>query len=72
MEQREAVKKVTDRVIRQLTQAGHTRSWLCSVTGIPRVTLDHRLSGQSPLTLNELDRIAEALSVPTADLLPAV
>ncbi|MGN0065784.1 MAG: helix-turn-helix domain-containing protein [Nocardioides sp.] len=70
MEQRGAALEVADRVIRQLMLAGDSVHHLCFLTGIPRVTMDRRLSGETPFTLNEIDRIAEALRVPTAHLLP--
>ena len=69
MELFSAAEDVADHVAHHLALAGRSPSWLCCVTGIPRVTLDRRLSGRTPFTLNELDRIAEALSIPTASLL---
>lgn len=62
---------VANRVGDLIGASGVTRTWICEQTGIPRVTLHRRLSGLSPFTLAELDRIADALRVPTTSLLPA-
>jgi len=61
--------KVADHVARQIAEAGVTQVWLCEKTGIPRTTMHRRLTGHSAFNLNELDRIAEALRIPTASLL---
>lgn len=57
------------RVAERIKESGVTLVWLCARTGIPRTTMERRLRGQSPFNLNELDRIAEALRIPTTDLL---
>jgi predicted transcriptional regulator len=73
MEQAEHVDGVVaSEVSKQISKSGVTVVWLCEETGIPRSTLSRRLSSRSSFTLNELQRIAEALRVPVSDLLQPV
>lgn len=69
MEQHMTPVEVADQVVRHLARARRTEAWLSCVTGIPAGTLHDLLTGQRPLTLNELDQIARALGLPTAGLL---
>lgn len=62
--------QVAQRVAAQVAESGVTIVWLCEKTGIPRSTLLRRLNGATPFNINELDRIAAALRVPTTELLP--
>ena len=61
--------RVSARVAAQIKESGVTVVWLCERTGIPRSTLNRRLSGHSAFNLNEVDRIAEALRIDAAELL---
>lgn len=63
--------QVSARVAEQIKEHGVTVVWLCEKTGIPRATLNRRLACKAAFDLNELDRIAAALRVPTDDLLRA-
>lgn len=72
MAQRELDGAVAERVSDRITESGVAVVWLCGKTGIPRSTLTRRLSGHSSFTLNELQRIADALRVPVAELLEPV
>ena len=56
-------------VAAQIQSSGVTIVWLCEKTGIPRSTMNRRLSGHAAFNLNELDRIAQALRVTTRELL---
>ena len=69
MEQRELDGAVAAEVSKRITKSGVTRVWLCQQTGIPRSTLERRLAGFPSFTMNELQRIADAIRVPVADLL---
>lgn len=46
-----------------MVTAGRTQVALSDATGIPRTTLLRRLGGLSPFTVDELQRIADALNV---------
>lgn len=61
---------VPSRVAAAIKESGVTTVWLCAETGIPRSTMQRRLSGHSPFNLNELDVIAKALRLPVTALLP--
>lgn len=71
MELSSAAEDVADRVVQHLSLAGRDASWLCCATGISIAVLDRQLSGDLPFTLNEVDRIAEALNTSPATLLTA-
>lgn len=61
--------QVAHNVAQAIERNGTSIVWLCSETGIARVTMHRRLAGQSPFNLGEIDRIATALRVPASDLL---
>lgn len=63
---------VSAHVSAQIKESGVKLTWLCEKTGIPRSTMVRRLNGSTSFTLNELDRIATALRLTTADLLKVV
>lgn len=63
---------VSAHVSDQIKESGVKLTWLCEKTGIPRSTMVRRLNGSTSFSLNELDRIAAALRVTTADLLRVV
>lgn len=48
-----------------------TQTELAAKISVPTYTLARRLSGEIPITVNELTAIAEALGVSIAELLPA-
>ncbi|WP_161605458.1 helix-turn-helix domain-containing protein [Pimelobacter simplex] len=60
---------VVQAVVEEIKASGVTVVWLCEKTGIPRSTLVRRLNGATAFDLNELDRIAAALRIPTSRLL---
>lgn len=49
--------------------AGASQLAMSEATGIPRTTLLRRLSGSSPFTIAELERIADHLQVPVESLI---
>lgn len=71
MDRNELAAQTAQRVADEIKARGVKVSWLCEQTGIPRVTLHRRLTGQTPFNLSELDRIATALHVSTTELLVA-
>lgn len=60
---------VAERVRSAMVEKGLTPKGLADDAGIPRTTLNRRLTGKSSFTLNELDAIAPSLGVTAADLL---
>lgn len=72
MEQTQTASYVAERVSEAIKEHGVTVVWLCERTGIPRSTLNRRLTGAAAFDMNELDRIASALRISTASLLPVV
>mgnify|MGYP001766405136 CR=1 FL=1 len=64
-----SAERVSAHVGQRIKDSGVSIVWLCEHTGIPRSTMLRRLSGHSAFNLNELDRIAVALRLSTADLL---
>lgn len=52
-----------------LESAGKSQLSASEQTGIPRTTLLRRLSGVSPFTVDELQRIADLLGVPVHSLI---
>ena len=54
----------------QLRKSGKTQLDVVDATGIPRTTLNRRMTGNSPFTVNELDLIASFLDVSVSTLLP--
>jgi len=48
---------------------GRSVRQLAALAGIPLATLQRRLTGRSPLDLDELGALAETLDVPITDLL---
>lgn len=56
-------------VCQAMEERGVSQLKLAEVTRIPRTTLMRRLAGDSSFTVNELDRIAAALSIDAPALL---
>lgn len=52
-----------------LKRSGRSQLSLSEESGIPRTTLLRRLSGATPFTVEELQRIADCLDVPVVSLL---
>ena len=59
-----------DLVARAIEQAGQTNLAVAEKCGIPRTTLLRRLSGASPFTVSELERIADLLDMQVHSLIP--
>ncbi len=72
MEHTGSVEAVAAKVAEEIDKAGVTVVWLCEKTGIPRSTLNRRLRGYPSFNLNELERIAEALRIPTGVLVEPI
>lgn len=52
---------VAGKVQKALDDAGKSKAWLATTTGIPRVTLLRRLNAQTSFTVAELAAVADAL-----------
>lgn len=52
-----------------LRQAGKTQLDVVGATGIPRTTLNRRMTGNSPFTITELELIAAFLGVTVTEIL---
>lgn len=61
--------QIAQKVAAHIKDSGVTIVWLCEKSGIPRSTLLRRLNGSTPFNINELERIAAALRVPTTELM---
>lgn len=57
------------KVAAALDLAGKSQLSVSEASGIPRTTLLRRLSGVSPFTVDELQRIADLLGVPVVSLI---
>lgn len=62
---------VASTVVSVLRREKRSKRWLAQATGIAYSTLRRKLQAQSDLTVNDLARIARALEVSPASLLPA-
>lgn len=54
-----------------LRQAGKTQLDIVDATGIPRTTLNRRMTGNSPFTISELELIAGAIGVTVTEIMQA-
>ena len=54
----------------ELARAGETQTTLAERLGVSQVWVSRRLTGGVSINITELQAIARALGVPTADLLP--
>ncbi|MCL2611983.1 MAG: helix-turn-helix domain-containing protein [Nocardioidaceae bacterium] len=61
---------VAGEVRAQLARLNQSGIWLSEMTHIPHPTLRRRLAGDGNLTIDELAKIARALGVSMASLLP--
>lgn len=61
---------VASTIVSALLREKRSKRWLAQVTGIAYSTLRRKLQAQSDLTVNDLARIAHALDVSPASLLP--
>jgi transcriptional regulator with XRE-family HTH domain len=52
-----------------MEEQGRTEKGLAEATGIPRTTLQRRLTGTSDFTVSELDALARHLGIPLVELL---
>lgn len=57
-------------IVSALLRANRSRRWLATRTGIPYSTLRRKLQAHADLSVTDLARIAEALEVSPASLLP--
>ena len=64
-----ASRAVADEVLGLLGRARQSRVWLSAACGIPMSTLGRRLNYDSPFTIDELVRVADALDVRLADVI---
>lgn len=60
---------VAQRVRDAMEEQGQTEKGLAEATGIPRTTLQRRLTGNSDFTVTELDALARHLGIALVDLL---
>lgn len=63
---------VASAVSKAIKDAGETPFSVAAATGIPRTTLNRRLTGQSPFNVAELDAIAGYLSRKVTDFFDEV
>ena len=63
--------EVSDAITHAMNDLGISKTTLAKKAGIPYATLDRKLKCVGDFGIGELFRIAKALRVPTADLLPA-
>lgn len=56
--------QVAKRVLAHLEGMGHSQRWLSEQTSIPLTTLNRRVQGRSPFTVDELFTVATVLEVP--------
>lgn len=64
-------RETAQRVTAAIEAAGRTPLTVAEQTGIPRTTLLRRLTGTSPFTVSELERIALMLCVEVHSLIPS-
>lgn len=64
--------QVADEIRVLLTRQRRSGRWLASTLGVSQTWLSSRLTGGTPIDLNDLQRIAAALEVEYVDLLPQV
>ena len=55
----------------ELGRQRRTGAWLAEQLGVSTAYVSRRLSGEFPMTIEDLHRIAAALGVAVADLMPA-
>lgn len=55
----------------QISKADRTRTWTAKRAGIPETTFRRKLRAGADFTVGEVARIAQALDISPADLLPA-
>lgn len=60
-----------DRIAAAITKRERTKKWTAQKAGIPESTFLRKLAGHTDFTIGELARVASALSVPPASLLPS-
>lgn len=55
--------RIAQRVVSAMEAAGQSRNGLAKSAGLSKATLLRRLAGRTPFTVEELERIADALDV---------
>jgi lambda repressor-like predicted transcriptional regulator len=61
-------REISRTISEKLETAGISRDTASTETGIPYSTLNHRLAGESPLTVDELVALADLLGIPPSEL----
>lgn len=64
-------RRVADAIRARLRETGKTQLDIVAATGIPRTTLNRRMTGLSPFTTTELVLIAEFLDTSSSALMHA-
>jgi transcriptional regulator with XRE-family HTH domain len=64
-------RRVADAVRERLRELGKTQLDIVDATGIPRTTLNRRMTGLSPFTITELELIAAFLDTTPSKFLTA-
>lgn len=65
-----SAERVAQLVAQAMVTAGKSKTWLAEQTGIPYSTLGRKLRAVSEFNYSETFRIAEALGIHPADLVP--
>jgi transcriptional regulator with XRE-family HTH domain len=65
-----AAKLVGGNVRAELARAGQTQAWLAGVLGLSQQQASERLRGKVAFRVDELIKVADALGVPVAALMP--
>jgi transcriptional regulator with XRE-family HTH domain len=65
-----AAKLVGGNVRAELARAGKTQAWLAGVLGLSQQVVSERLRGRVAFDVDELTKVAGALGVPVAALMP--
>lgn len=63
--------ELIEKIATAIAAEERTLSWVADKTGIARVTLGRKMKGGASFTVPEVARIAEALKIEPASLLPA-
>lgn len=63
--------ELIEKIATAIAAEERTLSWVADKTGIARVTLGRKMKGGASFTVPEVARIAEALKVDPASLLPS-
>lgn len=70
-EQRTLSERVAEEIRVAMTRRRRSGVWLARQLGVSTAWVSYRLTGNQPIDLNDLERIAGALGVTVLDLIPA-